>query len=140
MQKESLTRNRGGAVLHPYKRYSIREISDRLGGNRVENEERKSQGELFESEKRDRKRVTLFSFQDSVGRDTSSGKAKSSGKGNASPIFMETYKSSWMIHDSLSISAFLVSALFFEWSRDCQYRKDFRRIYDIFSVYFVFSM
>lgn len=93
MQKESLTRNRGGAVLHPYKRYSIREISDRLGGNRVENKERKSQGELFESEKRDGKRVTLFSFQDLVGRDTSSGKAKSSGKGNASPIFMETHKS-----------------------------------------------
>lgn len=52
--------------------------------------ENRAQGKRSEWEKRDEKRVTLFSFQDSVGWDISSGKAESSGKGNASPIFRKT--------------------------------------------------
>lgn len=52
--------------------------------------ENRAQGKRSGWEKRDEKRVTLFSFQDSVGWDISSGKAESSGKGNASPIFRKT--------------------------------------------------
>lgn len=52
--------------------------------------ENRAQGKRSGWEKRDEKRVTLFSFQDSVGWNISSGKAESSGKGNASPIFRKT--------------------------------------------------
>lgn len=76
----------------PVNGHGSREISERLGDDRAENEEGepRAQRERSGSEERDEKRVTLFSFQDSVGWDTSSGKAESSGKGNASPIFRKT--------------------------------------------------
>lgn len=79
--------------------------------------ENRAQGKRSGWEKRDEKRVTLFSFQDSVGWDISSGKAESSGKGNASPIFRKTRVKleDWRARArDFIFSHSFVSALFFE--------------------------